>query len=111
MISETTGDVEIETLRLQMRRFVYADAPFFVRLLNDPDGIRYIGDRDVHNEEQACAYMSTSHTTQYEKMGFGLYLVQLKEDAMPSDMCGLSQRDRLDDVDIGFAFLPKFRGK
>jgi len=40
MISETTGDVVIETLRLQMRRFEYTDAVFFVRLLNDPDWVR-----------------------------------------------------------------------
>lgn len=111
MISETTGDVVIETSRLQMRRFAYTDAAFFVRLLNDPDWIRYIGDRDVHNEGQACVYMAKSYMAQYEKMGFGLYLVQLKGDATPIGMCGLIKRDGLDDVDIGFAFLPEFRGK
>ena len=110
MISETTGGVVIETPRLQMRRFVFADAAFFVGLLNDPDWIRYIGDRDVHNEEEACAYMAKSYIAQYEKFGFGLYLVQLKGDAAPIGMCGLIKRDGLDDVDIGFAFLPQFRG-
>jgi len=111
MINETTGDVVIETPRLQMRRFVYTDAAFFVRLLNDPDWIRYIGDRDVHNQEQACAYMAKSYMAQYEKMGFGLYLVQLTGVAAPIGICGLIKRDGLDDVDIGFAFLREFRGK
>ena len=111
MISEANGDVVIETPRLQMRRFVYADAAFFVRLLNDPEWIRYIGDRNVHNEEEARAYMAKSYIAQYEKFGFGLYLVQLKGDGAPIGMCGLIKRDALDDVEIGFALLPQFRGR
>lgn len=47
----------------------------------------------------------------YNKMGFGLYLVERKEDFTPLGMCGLIKRDSLEDVDIGFAFLEKFRSK
>lgn len=111
MISESSADVVIETQRLQLRRFAFTDAAFFIRLLNDPDWIRFIGDRDVHTDAQACAYMQKAYMAQYERMGFGLYLVQLKADRTPIGMCGLIKREGLDDVDIGFAFLREFRGE
>ena len=44
----------------------------------------------------------------YAKNGFGLYLVALKETDESIGMCGLIKRDTLEDVDIGYAFLPKF---
>jgi len=52
--------------------------------------------------------MAKSYMAQYEQLGFGLYLVQLKGDATPIGMCGLIKRDGLDDVDIGFAFCVSF---
>ena len=47
----------------------------------------------------------------YSRLGFGLYLVELKEEGESIGICGLIKRDFLEDVDIGFAFLPKFWGK
>jgi len=52
--------------------------------------------------------MAKSYMAQYEQLGFGLYLVQLKGDATPIGMCGLIKRGGLDDVDIGFAFCVSF---
>jgi RimJ/RimL family protein N-acetyltransferase len=45
----------------------------------------------------------------YERTGFGLYLTELKTDRTPIGICGLIKRESLEDVDIGFAFLPQFR--
>jgi RimJ/RimL family protein N-acetyltransferase len=103
--------VEIQSERLQLRRFTFADGAFFVELLNDPDWIRFIGDRGVRNEEDARDYMAKTYIAQYERLGYGLYLVQRTLDATPIGMCGLIKREGLDDVDIGFAFLPTFRGQ
>jgi RimJ/RimL family protein N-acetyltransferase len=47
----------------------------------------------------------------YERFGFGLYLTGLKESGEPIGICGLLKRDTLQDVDVGFAFLPKFWGQ
>jgi RimJ/RimL family protein N-acetyltransferase len=44
-------------------------------------------------------------------LGFGLYLAELKDEGVPIGICGLIKRDALEDVDLGFAFLPGFRGK
>ncbi|MBC7870578.1 MAG: GNAT family N-acetyltransferase, partial [Chitinophagaceae bacterium] len=47
----------------------------------------------------------------YEKNGFGLFLVALKESGISIGMCGLLKRDTLEDVDLGYAFLERFWGK
>lgn len=47
----------------------------------------------------------------YARHGFGLYATELKESGTVIGMCGLVKRDGLDDVDIGFAFLPEYRSQ
>jgi RimJ/RimL family protein N-acetyltransferase len=47
----------------------------------------------------------------YARNGFGLYLVELKDTAVPVGLCGLLKREELPDADIGFAFLPDYWGK
>ena len=47
----------------------------------------------------------------YRKLGYGLYCVESKELARPIGICGLIKREMLDDVDIGFAFLPRYWGR
>ena len=46
----------------------------------------------------------------YARVGFGLYLVELKETRQPIGICGPIRRAALDDADLGFAFLPPFWG-
>lgn len=36
---------------------------------------------------------------------------EVNVEGIPIGICGLIKRDFLEDVDIGFAFLPQFRGK
>jgi RimJ/RimL family protein N-acetyltransferase len=62
----------------------------------------------VRNNEDAIRYIQTGPIASYERFGFGLYLVELKETGVPIGMCGLLKRDTLPDVDIGFAFLPGY---
>jgi RimJ/RimL family protein N-acetyltransferase len=104
-------DAVITTPRLALRRFVPDDAPFMLALLNDPGWIRFIGDRQVREVEPARAYLGERVIAQYDRLGFGLWLVARKADGEPMGMCGLVKRDSLDDVDIGFALLPLFRGQ
>jgi [ribosomal protein S5]-alanine N-acetyltransferase len=101
----------IETERLTLRQFTPNDAPFFLALVNDPDWLLFIGDRNVHSDAAARAYLAKHYLSRYEKDGFGFYLTSLKSTGEPMGMCGLIKREGLDDVDIGFAFLPAFRGR
>jgi len=101
----------LETERLQLRRLTLDDAEFMLGLLNDPDWLRFIGDRGVRGVDAARDYLAAGPIAMYERMGFGLYLTELKDGRVPVGICGLIKREGLDDVDLGFAFMPQFRGR
>ncbi|MFP3393197.1 GNAT family N-acetyltransferase [Brevibacillus sp. SIMBA_040] len=101
----------IETDRLVLRWQTLEDAPFILTLVNDPSWLQFIGDRGVHTEEDARRYIENSAIAYYLRDGFGFYLTELKEGNVPIGICGMIKRDTLEDVDIGFAFLPDYRGK
>lgn len=103
--------LELETERLRLRPLNGNDAAFILELLNEPSFIRNIADRGVRTVEDARRYILTGPVSSYEKFGFGLYAAELKDSLIPIGMCGLLKRDSLDDVDIGFALLPRFWSK
>ena len=98
--------IVLETERLVLRRLTLNDAPFIVELLNEPSFLRFIGDRGVRNIQDARHYLLKGPITSYEKHGFGLNLVFLRDSGDSIGICGLLKRDTLPDVDVGFAFLP-----
>jgi len=99
----------LETERLNLRRFsADSDSPFALTLLNEPSFLQYIGDKKVRNLDDARQYLLNGPIASYEKNGFGLYAVELKESQTSIGMCGLIKREELPEPDIGFAFLPEF---
>jgi len=101
----------IETERLTLRKLSIEDAPFILRLVNEPSFLQFIGDKGVRNLEDARQYILNGPVASYAQNGFGLFIVQLKANQVPLGMCGLLKRETLQDVDIGFAFLPDFWNK
>jgi RimJ/RimL family protein N-acetyltransferase len=101
----------LETERLVLRTIGAHDAPFYLALLNDPSYIRNIGDKGVRTELAARAYIQTGPATMQRRLGFSLYLIERKDSSVPIGICGLIKRATLPDVDIGFAFLPRFWGQ
>jgi RimJ/RimL family protein N-acetyltransferase len=101
----------IETDRLILRRLEPDDAEFILGLLNDPSFLRFIGDKGVRTLDDAREYIRTGPMASYERLGFGLFLTALREDRAPIGICGLLKREALDDVDVGFAFLPRYWSK
>ena len=101
----------LETERLRLREFILSDADFIVALLNSPGWLQYIGDRNVRTEEQGRNYLENGSLKSYRANGYGLWLVELKEDKTPVGMCGIINRETLYNPDIGFAFLPEYVGK
>jgi RimJ/RimL family protein N-acetyltransferase len=101
----------LTTERLNLRRMTVEDAEFILQLLNDPAFLRFVGDKGVRTVDDARQYLLTGPLASYERHGFGLWLVELKGSNTPVGMCGLLKREALDDVDIGFAFLPQYRSQ
>lgn len=101
----------LHTERLVIRRLHDGDAPFILALLNDPDFIAFVGDRNVRTLDAARDYIASGPIVSYAQHGFGLCLVELRSTEEPMGICGLLKRDVLSDPDIGFAFMPPYRSK
>ena len=105
---DSPGTMVLETSRLLLRELGDDDAPFILGLLNEPSFLRFIGDKGVRTVEDAVAYIRNGPRASYERNGFGLYLVALRETGAPIGICGLVSRDWLDHPDIGFSLLPAY---
>ena len=100
----------LETGRLLIRPLRREDAPFILRLLNEPSFIENIADKGIRTLEQAEAYLAEGPLRSYTAHGHGLLMVQHRETGSPMGICGLIRRDSLPEVDLGYAFLPEFWG-
>lgn len=101
----------IETQRLQIQKVILQDAQFIYELLNSPGWIEFIGNRGIKTLEDAKAYIQNPLIEGYQKDGFGLCKMVLKDEQKPIGLCGLIDRESLPHVDIGFAILPDYEGK
>ena len=103
----------IQTERLQLHELSdqsQEDIVFVHRLLNEPSFIENIGDRGVHNLEDARGYIVKGPMASYRTNGFGLYRVQTGA-GQTVGMSGLVNRPTLEDMDLGYALLPEFCGQ
>jgi len=108
---EGTGDKPVlQTARTSLRPFGADDAAFIVALVNDPDWLRFIGDRKVTDEASARAWIESRLVAAYRAQGFGLWALQRRADGELLGMCGLVRRDGLPEIDLGYALLPRHRG-
>ena len=101
----------LETERLILRELQPDDAPFMLELLNEPSYILNIADRGVRDLDGARRYLEDRWRASYRQHGFGLWVVVERSSGMATGLCGLVRRDGLEDVDIGYAFLPAFWGR
>ena len=101
----------LATERLVLRKLTTDDAGFYLRLVNEPSWLQFIGDKGIRSVEAARAALLSGPMAMYESHGFGFYMVELKNSATPIGMCGLIKRETLPDVDIGYAFVPEFWGQ
>ena len=101
----------IETERLILRPITAEDAPLVLAVMNDPDFIRYVSDRGLRTNTDAERYISERMLPGYEKNGFGMCAVCLKQSGSAIGTCGIFKRNPTDDVELGFAFRPEFRGQ
>ncbi|HLT32888.1 MAG TPA: GNAT family N-acetyltransferase [Aquaticitalea sp.] len=101
-----------ETDRLIIAEITLEDAPFMLELLNTPNWVKFIGDRNVKTVHEAEMYLKNGILKSYAESGFGFYKLLLKEEKNKIiGTSGLVKREELEHVDIGFAMLPDYEGK
>ena len=98
--------------RLTISKVTLKDAPFFLELMNTPNWIKYIGDRNIKTIKEAETYLKNGILKSYATLGYGFYKVALKPNPNTVvGICGLIKRDELEIPDLGFALLPQYEGK
>lgn len=103
--------MKIETERLTLKPANTDDSEFFLELYNMPKFIKFIGDRNLRTKEDAENYIRNRFLPQFEKLGFGNYVVILKEENKKIGAVGIFEREGLDILDIGFSFFEEYEGK
>lgn len=101
----------LETERLILRTMQITDAPFYRQLLNTREFVDHLGDRKIHTLKAARDSIRTGPVAMQALLGHSIYLVELKSAGAPIGMSGLIKRDTLEDVDLGYAFLPEYFGQ
>ena len=94
----------LETSRLILRELEQTDSTFIFELLNTPQWIKFIGDRQIKTLANAAAYIQKIK----ENILINYLVVIVKEQQQPIGLVTFMKRDYLDHYDIGFAFLPAY---
>lgn len=97
---------EITTQRLILNLITDEDDDFMRTLVNTEGWLKFIGDRNVHSKEDAIAYIQRIKNTP----NLFYWVVRLKDTPTPLGIISFLKRSYLEHFDIGFAFLPEYKG-
>lgn len=103
--------VSIETSRLLLRRFTLDDAPAYHPLVSLPEVIRYTGEQAQQSLDEVRQVLLTRPLRDYTVHGFGRMACIERETGRLVGFCGLKYLEDLQEVDIGYRFLPETWGK
>ena len=94
---------------MRLRTIALRDADFIVELTQDPDWIQYVGNPNLQNTSDGEHFILSRFHAAYEKTGLGLWMVEEIANAEKLGICGLINRDSLEDIDLGFGFPKQHR--
>jgi [ribosomal protein S5]-alanine N-acetyltransferase len=97
---------KINSTRLSLSKINLGDDAFIQQLVNSPGWLKFIGERNVHSQEAAIAYIEKINGIQ----NLVYWVVRVNPVSEPVGIISFLKRDYLDHFDIGFAFLPQFCG-
>ncbi len=95
------------TERLIADTLEMSDAAFIRELTNSPGWLQFIGDRNIHSNDDAEKYIYKIQSNP----AVNYRVVRLKQGNIPIGLITLIKRDYLEHRDFGFAFLPQFNGQ
>ena len=92
------------TERLTLHELTLNDVNFIKELVNTPEWIKFIGDRNIHTQDEAKVYIEKL----IENRNINYWIVRLKSQNISIGIITFLKRDYLEHYDIGFAFLPQY---
>ncbi len=95
------------TTRLLLNELTLSDTEFILELVNSPEWIKFIGNRDIKNKEEATAYIRDL----INNPDINYWVVKIRDGQIPIGIVTFIKHDYLDHHDIGFAFLAKYTKK
>lgn len=95
------------TSRLRLTQISLIDAAFMKELVNTAGWIRFIGERNVHTDEDAVQYVQQIISSKQ----VNYWVVKLHAENIAVGVISFIKRDYLPHHDIGFAFLPAHQQK
>lgn len=93
----------LESNRLILKLITIEDYSFIKALVNTKGWIQFIGDRQIHTNEDAKNYIEKIISIRNIKY----WVVRLKDENTPIGIITFIKKDYLDFHDLGFAFLPE----
>jgi RimJ/RimL family protein N-acetyltransferase len=92
-----------KTSRLSLDKLTLDDSEFILGLVNTPEWIRFIGERNVKNSEEAKEYVRRI----MDNPAVTYWVVKTNNQQIPVGIITFIKRNYLDHHDVGFAFLPE----
>lgn len=100
----------LETERLILRTWTYADAERLFEICSDKETMRHIGDRQPYETIEKAREFLTWAVPYQLKYGFCRWAVVEKQTGEIIGSCGFAFRD-LDEPELGYLFAREFWGK
>ena len=85
------------------------DAEAFYRLNSHPEVMRYTGEPPLRSLDEARD--AIARYPDFDEVGYGRWACVLKETGSIIGFCGLKYLPELNEVDVGFRFLPEYWGQ
>jgi ribosomal-protein-alanine N-acetyltransferase len=98
---------DFTTPRLHLQELQPEDADFIIALVNTPEWITFIGNRNITSPDEALAYIHKIKSCPE----YTYWVVRLSHTTVPIGIITFIQREYLPHPDIGFAFLPRYVGQ
>ena len=104
--------MEFTSQRLIFRSYEAKDFGFLYSMLNDSEMVKYIGNGNTRNTEEALAFLERIQNHYEQNEEFGLKLLIRKEDGIPVGHAGIipQQIDGDVELEIGYWIAKEFWG-
>ena len=102
--------LSFESERLYLRPTTEEDAALIFEIFTQEKAIRFIGDRNFLNQDDACEYIRARTLKQLHELGYGNYTLILKSTGQKVGVTGLFVPPGLTIIDLGYALLPSYEG-